>query len=277
MTQSHEPTPECGDRNIAPRAHKPSFTCDFQGCKSKTFSSKADLRRHKLTHDTKTWYSCAAKDCSRKGKKGFYREDKCVDHMIAAHDNDTLYACPDDHYGRAKCGGAILTRDVIAVHAKGTDRTLSHLNEYRDCPLPKCPYRIYLGRKGKSLDAFQAHLIGDHEAKGRENFARCIRERGYDAVTGDIICPACPGDARFADHSSFYHHFFADHFHGPATGINASNNIPPCLVFGQGYISIIALESCTFVPVEVRQCRRTILSLWPIFKFYPVWEDIKLH
>jgi hypothetical protein len=272
-TQSHEPTPECGDQDIAPHAHKPSFTCDFQGCKSKT-SSFSDLRRHELTHDTKTWYSCAAKDCSRKGKKGFYRKDKCIDHMIAAHDNDTLFTCQNDHYYGNKCEGVLLTRDMMALH-----RPISFhkFNGYRDCPLPKCPYRIYLGREGKSLDAFQAHLISDHDAKGRENFAGCIRERGYDAATGEIICPACLGEARFSDHSSFYHHFLAAHFHGPATGIAASDNIPPCYVSSQKNPAWKALRSCTFVPDEVRQWRRRILSLWPIFKYYPVWEDIELH
>jgi hypothetical protein len=276
-TQYHQPTPECCDQNIAPRAHEPSFTCDSQGCELKTFSSKGDLNRHRRSHDTKIWYACAAKDCSRKGKKGFYRKDKCLDHIIAAHDNDTLFVCPDNHFSSGKkCGGVLLTRDIFALHEI---RSFHILNAYRDCPLPKCPYRIYLGRKGKSLDAFQAHLISHHDAKGRENFAGCIRERGYDAATGEIICPVCPGDARFADHSSFYHHFFAAHFHGPATGISASDNIS---TFSSQYYNYEqerllrnAFESCTFVPVEVRQCRRTILSLWPIFKFYPVWEDIE--
>jgi hypothetical protein len=285
-TQSHEPTPECGGRNIAPRAHKRSFICDSQGCKSKTFSSRTDLYRHQRAHETKIWYSCAAEDCLRKGKKGFYREDKLMDHMIAAHDNDTLFACPDNHWSRhwlrRKCGGLLFTRDIMAIHAlNGYQHSLlARLNEYRDCPLPKCPYRIYLGRKGASLDPLQAHLINKHDAKGRQNLPGRIRERGYDAATGEIICPVCPREARLADHSSFYHHFFAAHFDRPATGIYAfgvdvSVDIPPYTkpLYHEPIRS--ALKSCTFVPDEVRQSRRTILSLWPNFEGHPVWEDVK--
>jgi hypothetical protein len=280
-TQSHEPTPECSGRNIALRAHKRSFTCDSQGCKSKTFSSRTDLYRHQQAHETNIWYSCAAEDCLRKGKKGFYREDKLIDHMIAAHDNDTLFACPDNHLSRhglrRKCGGLLFTRDIMAIHALDgyQHRSLARLNEYRDCPLPKCPYRIYLGRQGASLDPLQAHLINKHDAKGRQNFTGRIRERGYDAATGEIICPLCPGETRLADHSSFYHHFFVAHFDGPVMSVDASDNIPACLKNRYGKAGWNGFAGCTSVSDGVRQCRRTILSLWPNFADYPVWEDVK--
>ena len=254
-----------------------SFTCDFRGCKSKPFSSKADLRRHQLAHDTKIWYSCAAENCLRKGKKGFYRADKLNDHMLAAHDNDTLCACPDNLHLERKCVGLILTRDIMAIHAEHTHGIKSlRLNLYRDCPLPKCPYRIYHAYgNGGSLDPLQEHLINKHDATGRKKFTDRIRERGYDAATGEIICPICLGKARFADHSSFHHHFFAAHFDGPATGVDESGNILPS--YRHVELTGEALRSCTFVPDGVRQCRRTILSLWPKFSEHPVWEDVKFR
>jgi hypothetical protein len=35
------------------------------------------------------------------------------------------------------------------------------------------------------------------------------------------------------------------------------------------------LPQCTWIPDEVRLYRRQILSLWPSFSEYPVWDDIQ--
>lgn len=255
-----------------------TFKCDWIGCKSKPCRTVYDLRRHKLIHDdTKERYSCMAHDCPRKGNKGFYRADKLTDHILAAHDSDTLFTCPDEHY-RVSCGGMVYSRDLMPLHIGYSNRTetircMRRMNEYRDCPLPKCPYRIYLRRGDRSLDPLQRHLLEHHDSKGRSNFAGRILERGYDATTGEIVCPVCLERGKFSDHSKFYHHFFEAHYHGPPVKVDATTTISPLSGWGNGDTE--TLRACTLVPDEVRQCRRTTLSLWPHFENYPVWDDVK--
>ncbi|KAF2790726.1 hypothetical protein K505DRAFT_377320 [Melanomma pulvis-pyrius CBS 109.77] len=268
-----QPTSVYEDDELKSSTNKPTFKCDFRGCKSKPCATAGDLRRHKRKHDdTKERYSCMAHDCPRKGKNGFYREDKLTDHIIAAHDNDTLFTCPDQHYS-SNCSGKVYSRDIMALHYQASvwgRNCMTKVNGYRDCPLPKCPYRIYLARRDRSLDPLQRHLVEHHDSKGRANFAGRILGRGYDAMTGEIVCPVCLEKANFSDHSKFYHHFFEAHYQGPPIEIEATTTISS---YRDPVWSLILPG--TFVSGEVRQCRRTILSLWPDFKFYPVWDDVE--
>jgi hypothetical protein len=125
-----------------------------------------------------------------------------------------------------------------------------------------------------NLDDMSTH-ISQHSLKTRQSYFTRIRAQGYDASTGDVICPMCPEHCSFPDHGKFYLHFFKAHYHGPEfREIGALDSKSRSLDWK---VIKDALKECTFVPPEVYQHRHTLLSLWPVFGYYPVWQDIKSH
>ena len=64
---------------------KKKYICPEETCKHKTFSRKADLGRHSLTHTGERPFECRFEGCNRVGKRAFPRRDKLVDHQRKVH------------------------------------------------------------------------------------------------------------------------------------------------------------------------------------------------
>lgn len=236
-----------------------SWTCNVQGCNSVTFGRRTELLRHQKKHLASRDFSCAAQQCRRTGQHGFTRKDKLIDHMLAGHDEEDLFACPS-------FGCTIsLPRDLLSLHTK-QDTPATRLSLYRVCPMPRCSYRIHAWRK--PLDDLRAHIIEQHDQEGRKAYAGLLKERGYDPITVDIVCPLCLCASR--SHKDFQKHFLTNHGEidrwvlQDAGSTNGSLRCP----------SFDALQTLSALPL-VRQERRVILSLWPQFEACPVWDDVK--
>ncbi|KAF2644159.1 hypothetical protein P280DRAFT_546982 [Massarina eburnea CBS 473.64] len=87
-----------------------NFKCDFKNCKSKPFKLVSELNRHKRVHNLdKRRYPCSAVGCSYTGTKAFYRQDKLRSHVVAGHDDETIFECrehiatPDSEPGYRTC------------------------------------------------------------------------------------------------------------------------------------------------------------------------------
>jgi hypothetical protein len=240
-----------------------SFTCDFEGCTVKPFKRINELTRHKLKHNpNRKIYPCLAVDCTRVGSKGFYRKDKLKAHMVAAHEPDTPFECD-----RSTCR-MILSRDIMVVHTAD-----EKVNAVRGCPMPQCPFRIdlYSSRSTLTLDDLQSHLRTDHDANRRQNYATLISARGYDPVSMNIICPICMEQPQFSGHIDFYHHFWHAHFNG----FQQWSDLPTSRRGRHSIYNQLYLLYGGHVTNEVRQHRRTLLSLWPALRRFPMWEDIR--
>ena len=53
-----------------------------------------------------------------------------MDHMRAGHDEKALFAC------LARCCHALLTKDILPLHATNAAVTYGHIKVYRQCSLP---------------------------------------------------------------------------------------------------------------------------------------------
>lgn len=262
-TPTLEPMPI--PQGLQPQPTKPTeFRCEELGCKraSKSFTRLPDLQRHQRLHTGQRRYSCPAVDCNRTGQNGFTRRDKCVDHMLDGHDDDTPFRCD-------RCEQGPLPRQVISVHDRFHEYSLLSfsLNKYRKCPIPRCTFRIYIGKHESTLDALQDHLrSSDHPRKSLLTFQQLLLGRGYDALSGDIVCPICRATT-FSSHADFYRHFAEVHLHIPV----AETSQLPCYEHSR-YCR--PFREYGVVSNEVLENRRTILSLWPLFCLHPVWNDL---
>lgn len=249
------------------------FVCDVAGCSAGPYKRHAELKRHSKKHGTQQVYDCSAIDCNRTGKRGFTRKDKLVDHMLAGHDEDERFSCP-------QCG-VKLSRDIFAVHTRRHPYMSGVLQSYRTCPLPRCSFKVkipvksyvYLDLAGLAgLDRMQHHLLEKHDGKSRTRYTNLLVQRGYDACTCEVVCPACTSNGRFPDHEKFATHFMQTHFEGPACDLHADGS---CSDNFSVICQLRRLIRCTSVPVDVRQHQRTILRIWPGFEVCPIWDDIK--
>jgi hypothetical protein len=222
------------------------FVCEVEGCGAGPYKQRGGLTRHSKKHNAQQLYECPAVDCVRTGKNGFTRNDKLLDHTLAGHDEESPLKC-------STCGG-IFTRDIFAAHLPYSD-SLGSLGDYRTCPLPRCSYKVYVFgwpfSQFTNLKKLQHHLREKHDLNARIHCTNLLQQRGYDARTCEVVCPVCPSKCRFPGHLEFATHF------------------------GQVHLDGKDRWDCRSVPDEVRQARRTILRIWPDFKLYPVWEDIK--
>jgi hypothetical protein len=192
--------------------------------------------------------------------------------MINAHDDDTLFSC-------LQCN-AQFTKDIFLMHTKEMD--IARLCHYRQCPFPICGFRVrWKPLVTGCLDSLKQHLLEKHNIKQRDLIAGQLKRIGYNATTCNIICPICPPPCQFVTHEDFYQHFMQNHFHGPACGVHGDG---PCSMGAAGELDTTTcdeqedlrrLPQCTWIPDEVRLYRRQILSLWPSFSEYPVWDDIQ--
>ena len=166
----------------APYQAPPTWTCSVDGCSSRTYGRRTELLRHQKMHNASREYPCAAHDCPRVGQRGFTRKDKLIDHMLAGHDEEALFACPTP-------GCAIgLTRDMLTLHTQ-QDTPATKLGLYRVCPMPRCSFRIHAWRK--PLDELRIHIIKQHHQEGRKAYAGLLKSRGYEPVAVNIVCPLC--------------------------------------------------------------------------------------
>lgn len=196
---------------------RPGFVCDVAGCGSR-YKYHGDLTRHKHSHNPTVLHSCPASTCDRIGRRGFSRKDKLVDHMLAGHDDDTLFTCP-------RCLKE-LPRDLYAIH-----KTVSEpIHCWRTCPLPRCSFKknIY-GWRSKAIarsnaKALQSHLLEKHDLKARTYYSNLLRQRGWDANTCDYVCPVCPTHIHFSEDGEFEKHFMATHYVGSSCATHTAGS-----------------------------------------------------
>ncbi|KAH7401776.1 hypothetical protein DE146DRAFT_651558 [Phaeosphaeria sp. MPI-PUGE-AT-0046c] len=240
-----------------------SFVCPESGCKAQPFTRVGDLNRHSRRHDSVPGFNCPAVGCRRTGKQGFSREDKLTDHMLAGHEEDDLFLC-------TPCG-VTFVRAEYGVHAR------NGISNYRTCPMPRCSFKVhvkpmYPHMVAEKMDMLRDHLLEKHDMQARSHFSNLLGQRGYDAQTGDIICPVCPPLCRFEKHADFENHFMQVHFWGPACMFH---KVGDCTETCYGRDVISRLMRCTLAPDEVHQYRYAILRIWPDFMWCSVWEVIK--
>lgn len=249
------------------------FACHELGCKSQPFKRIADLNRHKRKHGSLQRFDCPASDCERTGKRGFSRADKLADHTLAGHSESDWFSC-------AVCE-VLLIRAEYEVHLMGMgnqENSSAHLRPraYRTCPMPRCSFKVHLGSvripRSTQMDLLQQHLLEKHDLQARSHFSEVLEQRGFDTRSGEIICPLCPSSCRFQKCGDFEDHFMRVHFRGPVCGRHGADRCEAMCLWRS---SVNRISVCTSVPDEVRQHRLTILRIWPLFAYYPVWDDIK--
>lgn len=261
----------------------PQLLCDFEGCKSKPFRRRGDLKRHQLDHNSNIVFNCPADDCSRTGSKGFKRLDKLKDHVLGGHKRETHFRCLAGWHQGLRTLPHTLPRDLFAIHMyyrSGLEsRMLYSTMYYRDCPIPRCHFRINVSKE-RTLDSFQVHLTTKHSFQWRTGYTSFIGSRGYDATTGNVVCPICTKHFQYPGHSAFYRHLIDAHLNGLALPEAVRGNIKPHSNYTYGLSMDVlevgsALRSCTQITEEIRQHHRTILSLWPLFEVHPVFDEIR--
>lgn len=240
------PCPDPVEVQNMPEDDTPQFTCDFRGC-TRSFASKGNLVRHQKLHGGERKFPCPAQEC----RYSFTRKDKLIDHLRAGHEEETLFLCT-----RPNCR-ALLTRDVLPLHGF----ELGQMVNYRQCPLPKCSFRVPASSCGK----LQQHLLDDHTLQGRKLSASVLASKGYHYESADIICPMCADASTFKTHEEFRVHALVNHCPYHARPTEEKLRADP-LRYYSGF---------TDTPDELRKHRRTVLGLLFCFELHPVWEDIK--
>lgn len=232
-----------------PETIESEYVCEHPRCSSKPFKRKGDLTRHKKLHGQQREFHCTAQGCNF----SFTRKDKLCDHRRAGHAAETLFACSNP-----ACR-MLLTKDILPLHYASAEY---YLSRYRQCPLPKCNFRIRyrIHDPRLDLDELRDHMLNSHDLQGRMRFATYFLSRGYDPERIKMVCPICPDAGQFDTHEDIQTHFMNVHCSDVPKGMS---------VFKWG-----ELRGCT-VTDELRVHRRTILSLWPQFESHPVWNDIK--
>jgi hypothetical protein len=269
--------------NPEPTVDEPQFHCNFSGCTSRPFKRRGDLKRHRLGHTSEIQWSCPAEDCSRTGSNGFERLDKLMDHVLGGHKRETHFRCPVG--GEGSCGMPHQTfpRDLAAIHAHihhdQVSKILHRSNGHRDCPILRCPFRINTFKES-TLDGFQLHLVTEHSPRVRADHTSLIGSRGYDAATGNVVCPICTKHFQYPGHFAFYCHLFDVHLHVPVLweaskrDINSDRSFNHIASMGRRSIHI-HLMMRGYATKEIHQHQRTILSLWPLFEAYSVFDKIR--
>lgn len=259
----------------------PRHVCQEQGCTS-SFGRRSELQRHMRKHDgSSEAYSCPAQGCPRSGSRSFKRSDKLKDHILQGHDEDDLFCCPEQDCQRT------LTRDLFAIHFESHFRLNMTLDVYRSmtcvrvCPMPKCSTRMKLGNwrylvlneiSSEKLVSLKTHLLEKHELRGREAFKSLLANRGFEYASGDFLCPICTKNNCFATSEGFEEHIVR--FHLNMRCKKHQDEVCHCAYTSPGTNDLWTWKS---IPDEIRHHRRTILFIFPLFKYLPLWDDIKVR
>lgn len=270
---------------------KTPILCDVEGCNAGPYGRHAELQRHKQQKHMEPRFPCTAIGCGRTGKRAFPRVDKLKDHIVAGHSLDTKFRCP-------KACSQVLTRDLMVIHAP-SDLAWPSVEKIRACPMPKCPFRVnVIGKKVHQMDDLIVHLQQEHDNNNRSKHKTMISKRGYDSATGYITCPIClPLVVHFSKHVDFYQHVFQAHMQSiqPLNDDQMKLLTSHEFFFRRHYnIRHIKLLTRSYracgvsvrfqleewfedaqVPDEVKNHRLVLLSLWPIFCYFPVWDDVE--
>lgn len=249
-------------------------------------------------------FNCPAVNCKYRGSKAFYRSDKLKSHMGAAHDEDTMFACP-----MAGCLSARtpLPRNLMAVHVCNNDHDHDHSRyeqyrayatafEYwakiRACPVGNC-------RKKVLLASLQEHIL-QHPEDERRAFRNQIALEGFDSLNGYVICPAPNCQASLPNLPAFYDHFTdhvvsdPNHFRAWKKDVSWSvyeecERMVPWRSWREWRHYELACPTCGAVskegkithqldllkdPEELRGCREQVLKLYPVFGSHPVFDDV---
>ncbi|KAF2237255.1 hypothetical protein EV356DRAFT_564976 [Viridothelium virens] len=188
--------------------------CDWPGCRSsRTFSRKYELQRHMKKHATGTRYDCPAVGCDHVGAKAPYRADKLYNHCSVKHDPDTLFKCP-----LVGCEDKQLVPALFILHVLnhsqyaqspqhiGSEPSIHHLRVSAQrllcCPLRDCKFN--------HLDIHDGiYHIRSHDYEDRLEGSTLLARRGYNAFSGNIICPICFEESAetkdFAEHLTLKH------------------------------------------------------------------------
>lgn len=268
---------------------KTPIVCDVEGCHAGPYGRHAELQRHKQQKHMEPCFPCTAVGCSRIGKRAFAREDKLKDHIVAGHSPDTTFRCP-------KACSKVLTRDLMVIHSPRNNAWTS-VEKIRACPMPKCPFRVnVLGKKVHHMDDLIVHMQQNHDNNIRSKHKTIISKRGYDSATGYIMCPICsPQAPHFAKHEDFYQHVLQTHMQNNwSLDPDQVKLIVSNMFFSWGDYGYHALANKMYrdfgyytycrlvwwfdhaqVPDEVKEHRLVLLSLWPVFCYFPIWDDVK--
>jgi hypothetical protein len=109
-------------------------------------------------HTRKETLDCPAVNCKYRGTKAFYRPDKLNAHVHAAHDKETLFACPV-----AGCLSARtpLSGPLLAVYIRNRDRqsygqsvdyfnVLANYDRIRACPVGNCSKILFSSARARA-------------------------------------------------------------------------------------------------------------------------------
>ncbi|KAL1614162.1 hypothetical protein SLS56_012172, partial [Neofusicoccum ribis] len=185
--------------------------CTFPNCSNKKdFRRRYELERHMLTHAPPRRFSCPVVGCDRHGQRGFPREDKFKDHMRNAHwDEDAMCVCPVPGCGIRELELDLL-RAHLSIHEFWEAPEIKALWEYtlklQQCPMHKCPKHRWINRY--KIPGPGGHLMS-HDEDERSLERSGVLSKGYDSLTGAVICPAC--DYRSASTSEFTEHLEDEH------------------------------------------------------------------
>lgn len=185
--------------------------CTFPNCSNKKdFRRRYELERHMLTHDPLERLSCPVIGCNRHGQRGFPREDKFKDHMRNAHrDEDAMCVCPVPGCGIRELELDLL-REHCSIHIYGETpeaRILRiYASELRQCPMNKCSKNRWIAPD--KIPGPGGHLMS-HDEDERSLERSSVLSKGYDGLTGAVICPVC--DYRSASIPEFTEHLEDEH------------------------------------------------------------------
>ncbi|OCL08970.1 hypothetical protein AOQ84DRAFT_30485 [Glonium stellatum] len=279
--------------------------CDFPGCRSKkTFKRNYELQRHRKKHDRAETFDCPAVNCKYRGSKAFYRPDKLKAHVDAAHDENTMFACPI-----AGCLSArtAVSRNILALHIRNHDhgackpywshfKALENCDKSRSCPVEGCTQKL-------DIDSLQEHIM-QHGEDERKASHIGITIGGFDPSTAFITCPFLDCQIRSQNLTAFHGHINEhtisdiDHFTAWRDGISPrmTDNSAPWQIWviaraDSNIVCPICNTNAEFEwdslrrsvshqlsllkpPKELYQYREQILSLYPDFSTHPVFDDV---
>jgi hypothetical protein len=269
-------------------SNQPVHKCNFPDCRSKaTFKRKYDLDRHMKKHDPKTFYNCPAVDCKSRGNKAFYRADKFKVHILAAHNRDTLFACPVTgcHSSSVPLSGCWLPFHARNHYFEKSSfgSIMAQIEWPLPCPIVTCSAKLPLAE-------LRVHTLLEHSDAERHVVRPESATYGFDFVTGDAICPVASCEKKAFPHLMALHDHLAGHL-GSRTidfsvGHSAEIKTASHPLWEKHCGRDSTWESCDmFVQAaekmrdssqdfeELRDCRELLHRLCPCITVTPIYDD----